>query len=154
MEVHTDFDTVSRLQVYPLYVNSSPRNKMAVILVDGIFKRIFLNEKLQILIKISLKFFFPKGPNWQWYSIGLDNGLASNRRQAIIWTKAPPIHWHMYVALWGDESIHVAYQSCICWISLKKKMAFSRRFFVYKIDLTRLLNSLENYLAGPKVKGL
>ena len=29
--------------------------------------------------------------------------MAQNRRQAIIWTKAHPIHWHIYVALGGDE---------------------------------------------------
>ena len=33
---------------------------MATILADDIFKCIFLNEKIQILIKISLKF-VPKG---------------------------------------------------------------------------------------------
>ena len=33
---------------------------MAAILADGIFKCIFLNEKVGILIKISLKF-VPKG---------------------------------------------------------------------------------------------
>ena len=36
------------------------RDKMAVILAEVIFKCIFLNEKVQILIKISLKF-VPKG---------------------------------------------------------------------------------------------
>ena len=34
-----------------------------------------------------------------------DNGLASNRRQAIIWTNADPIHWHMYAALGRDGSL-------------------------------------------------
>ena len=34
-----------------------------------------------------------------------DNGLASNRRQAILWTNADPIHWRIYVALWRDELI-------------------------------------------------
>ena len=28
-------------------------------------------------------------------------------RQAIIWTNADPIHWHMYASLWGDDlSVH------------------------------------------------
>ena len=27
------------------------------------------------------------------------NGLAPNRRQAIIWTNADPIHWRIYAAL-------------------------------------------------------
>ena len=36
------------------------------------------------------------------FSIGLDNCLAQNRRQAIIWTNADPIHWRTYAALGGD----------------------------------------------------
>ena len=28
--------------------------------------------------------------------IGLDNGLAPNSLQAIIWTNADPIHWRIY----------------------------------------------------------
>ena len=36
-------------------------DKMAAILADNIFKRIFLNENDKILIQISLKF-VPKGP--------------------------------------------------------------------------------------------
>ena len=39
------------------------------------------------------------GSNWQLPSIGLDNGLVPNRRQAIIW----PIHRHIYAALGGVE---------------------------------------------------
>ena len=39
------------------------------------------------------------GSKWQWPSTGLDNGLASNRRQAIIWTNADAIHWHIHAAL-------------------------------------------------------
>ena len=33
----------------------------------------------------------------------LDNGLAPNRRQDIIWTYADLIHWCMYVVQGGDE---------------------------------------------------
>ena len=36
----------------------------------------------------------------------LDNGLAPNGQQAIIWTNADPIHWRIYVALEGDELTH------------------------------------------------
>ena len=45
----------------------------------------------------------PEGCNWQCTSIGLDNGLAPNRQQAIIWTNADTIHWCLYAALGGDE---------------------------------------------------
>ena len=41
-----------------------------------------------------------RGSNWQ-PSIGLDNGLALNRRQAMIWTNADSIHWRIYKALGG-----------------------------------------------------
>ena len=46
--------------------------------------------------------FVPKGPNWQHGRIGLDDGLVLNRRQAIIWTKADPIHWRIYATLGAD----------------------------------------------------
>ena len=38
--------------------------------------------------------------NWQ-FSSGLDNGLAPNRPQPIIWTNADLIHWSIYAALRG-----------------------------------------------------
>ena len=43
-----------------LVLTPLPLDKMAAILADNIFKCIFLNEKVQILIKISLKF-VPEG---------------------------------------------------------------------------------------------
>ena len=51
-----------------------------------IFKCIFLNEKYFILIQISLKSVVPRAPI-SMISNGSDNGLASIRQQAIIWTK-------------------------------------------------------------------
>ena len=59
----------------------------------------FVKEKFCILIKISLKF-ARKGQIDN--NIGLDNGLAPNRRQVIIWTNADPIHWRIYAAQGGD----------------------------------------------------
>ena len=38
--------------------------------------------------------------------IGLDNGLAPNRRQAIIWTNADPVDWRIYAALGDAELTH------------------------------------------------
>ena len=49
---------------------------------EDIFKCIFLNENVRILIKISLYFFLMV----QYSSFGSDSCLASTRRQAIIWT--------------------------------------------------------------------
>ena len=45
----------------------------------------------------------PQESNWQSSSIGLDNGLVPNRRQAIIWTNADPINWRIHATLGGDE---------------------------------------------------
>ena len=42
-------------------ISNSPLDKMAAILADDIFKRIFLNENIRITIQISLKFVL-KGP--------------------------------------------------------------------------------------------
>ena len=46
-----------------------------------------------------------QGSNWQQPSIGLDNGLAPDMRQAIIWTIADTIYGRIYAALGGDELI-------------------------------------------------
>ena len=75
---------------------------MAEILADDIFKCILLNENDKIPIPISLKF-VPDGPIDNNQAFVLDNGLAPNRQQAIIWTNADPVHWRIYVALGGDE---------------------------------------------------
>ena len=87
---------------------------------DDIFKWFFMNEKLCILIPISLKF-APEG------LIGCDNGLAPNRWQAIIWTNTVPIHWRIYAALgrgefmgsfqlghWDKNEFHGNSNTCNC----------------------------------------
>ena len=38
---------------------------------------------------------------WPQFRIDLDNGLAPNRRQGIIWNYADPIHLRINAALWG-----------------------------------------------------
>ena len=95
-------------------VISSPPDKMAPILAEDNLKCIFLNENDGILIQISWKF-VPSSPidNKQ-TSIGWGNGLAPNRRQAITWTKADPVHWCLCVALGGDELILDTYRRA-CW---------------------------------------
>ena len=56
---------------------------------------------------LNLKYNFSEissfGSNWQYVSIGSDNGLVPYRRQAIIWTNADPFHLCIYAALRGDE---------------------------------------------------
>ena len=79
-----------------------PLNKNGCHLADDNFRCLYIYEKSCILTKISLRF-VPKGPIGNNPSIGLDNGLAPNRWWAIMWTNADPNHWHIYVALRGDE---------------------------------------------------
>ena len=48
----------------------------------------------------------PPGQNvrhWQQPSVGLDNGLAANRREGITGNNADTIYWRIYAALGGDE---------------------------------------------------
>ena len=77
---------------YPgaLSLTQLPQGKMAAMLEEDIFRCIFVNEKFCILIEKVCSL----GSNCQQPSIGLDNGLVPNRRQAIIWIYADPIHWH------------------------------------------------------------
>ena len=42
------------------------------------------------------------GSNWQLPSIGLNNGLAPKRRQAIIWTSADPIEWNVAAIIYDQ----------------------------------------------------
>ena len=40
-----------------------------------------------------------QGSNWQYASIGLNNGFAPNRRPAIIWTNNDLDYWRRYASL-------------------------------------------------------
>ena len=84
-------------------VNSARPGRNGRHSADDIFRYIFVNEKVCILIENSLKF-IPINNN---PALGSDNGLAPNRRQAIFWIIADPIHWRIYAALGGDECINV-----------------------------------------------
>ena len=44
--------------------------------------------------------------NWQYTSIGLENGSAPNRRQDIIWTNDGLIYWHIYASLDLNELVN------------------------------------------------
>ena len=80
----------------------SPSGQNGRHFADYNFRCIFVNENFCILIKKkSLKFVLnaPIDNNPAF----LDNGLAPNRWQAIIWTNADLIHWRIYVTLGGDE---------------------------------------------------
>ena len=53
-------------------------------------------------LKFSRKF-VPNGPIDNNPTLVKIMALAPNRREAIIWTNADPIHWCIYAALRGDE---------------------------------------------------
>ena len=69
---------------------------------DNIFKRIFLNQNYCITTWIWLKF-VPKFPNKQYASSDSDNGLAPNRRQAIVCTNDGLVYWRIYATLGLNE---------------------------------------------------
>ena len=64
-----------------------------------------------------------QGSNRQSSSIGLDNGLAPNRWQAIIWTNADSISWRIYATLGGDELTQMFIVSVCVWITLHSMSA-------------------------------
>ena len=62
----------------------------------------FLELKL-LNFKQNFTEIYSLGSNWQYGSIGSDNGLAPNRRQAIIWSNVGMVHWRIYVSLSLNE---------------------------------------------------
>ena len=80
-------------------------DKMAAILANN-FKCIYLNESNRSPIaEIGIQNF-----GWQWASVGLGNGSAPSRRQAITWTNDEPVRWRIYAVLGGDEPIIWTYR--------------------------------------------
>ena len=79
------------------YVGTNPNSRTSILTLktlrprlhghftDDIFKCSFFNENVSISLDWDLTEICS---NWQYSSIGSDNGLASNTRQAIIWTNA------------------------------------------------------------------
>ena len=103
-------NSLSLKHVTSHYLNSSPSGQNGRYFTEYIFRCIFVSEKICILIKISVIFV----PKVQMSSIGLDNGLASNRRHAIIWINTDLIYWWIYAALGGDELTHWGRVTHIC----------------------------------------
>ena len=94
-QVHVYLVTTATLST-ELILTHGGRDKM-INIFNTIFKCIFLNDNFWISNKISLKGCM-LGSNWQFPNIGLDNGLAPNRWQAIIWSNDDPGHRHVYVS--------------------------------------------------------
>ena len=51
------------------------------------------------------------GSNWQYGSIGSDNGLAPNRRLAIMLTNVDLLYWCIYASLGLSESRHLRFHN-------------------------------------------
>ena len=114
-------------------VSPSPLDKMAAIsqtMFSGAFSWMksfvfWLKFHWNVLLRVQLTATHP----------GSDNGLAPNRRQAIIWTNADLINWRIYAALVGDELMEqpIATNVIDIWLkhfSLKKKHFSHLRYFV------------------------
>ena len=90
------------------------------------------------------------GSNWQYVSIGSDNGLAPSRRQAIIWTNVDPIHRRIYAALGGDELTAFSYDEIVSsWFkrhwNLPRSVLFSinQHWFRLCLDVEQCTNTYE-----------
>ena len=71
------------------------RARWPPLLQTTIFQVHFLEWKL-LNFKWNFTETFSLGSNWQYGSIGSDNGLAPNRRQTIIWSNVGMLHWRIY----------------------------------------------------------
>ena len=69
---------------------------------DDICKGIYLNENFSILHK-NFTAICSLGSNRHNGSIVSDDGLAPNRRQAIIWTNVDMLYWRIYAPLGLNE---------------------------------------------------
>ena len=115
-------------------VNSSPLDKMAAI-SQTIFSDAYswmkhfvfwLKFHRSLFVRIQLTI----------TSIGLDNGLALKRRQAIIWTNADPVYRRKYTALGGDELWNIRpliFNTFICTIRFTTGRNLIGIFIIYFI---------------------
>ena len=82
---------------------------------------------------------------WQCVKIGLGNGLAPSRRQAMVWTNVDPVHWDLYTSLGlGEITLHIlTHYDVIKW-KLPCYRSFMRgihRSFPSKTPVTRSIGA-------------
>ena len=104
---------------------------------DNIFKCIFLNENVWILIE-NFTGVCSEGSNWEYSIIGSDNGLALIRRQAIICTNECIGYWWIYASLGLNESIN----SFSDFVYIRHHRLFFYIFFIFfcNTELSRARN--------------
>ena len=89
---------------YCTHMNTLRPRQNVCLLADGNFICIILNKTFLISNdKIYFIEICSLWSNWQYVIIGSDNGLAPNRRQAIIWTSDGLVYWCIYVLLGLNE---------------------------------------------------
>ena len=137
-----------------VYINSSPPRQNGRHFADDIFICIFVNEKILILIKISLKFV-------PW----IDNNPAlfyiTAWRRAIIWSNADPVHWRTYAALRGDELtppqlniVMVTFYHCRSHLECSAACLQDNRCYGYIFNKTSGFQMQNCWLLGPTNCGL
>ena len=83
---------------YSFCLTHLPLEKMAAILADDIIKCILSNGNDRILIQISLKLVSNVPFDNKWALVQVMAWRQTGAEQAIIWTKAYPVHRHKYAA--------------------------------------------------------
>ena len=78
---------------------------MAAIFFRQHFQTNFLEWKLSYFYS-NFTEICSQGSNYHYANIGSDDGLAPNRRQAIIWNNAGLVYWRIYVSLDLNELNH------------------------------------------------
>ena len=73
---------------------------------DDIFKRIFVEWKLSYFGS-NFTEICSQGSNYQYTSIGSDDGLAPNRRPAFAWVIGDLVYWRIYASLSLSELMSV-----------------------------------------------
>ena len=122
------FCVLLRLWKYQM-LTSSPLNKMTAIsqmVWSGTFSWM---KSFAFWLKFHRSLF--SGSNWQWPSIGLDDGLAPYRRQAIICTNADQTHLRIYAALGGGGLIAFLCGRCICTWARKVNFHYVYILYIY-----------------------
>ena len=71
---------------------------MAAISGD-IFKDIFLIYIVYLYIDSNIAEICSQWLGWQYSNTGLNNGVTSNRQQAIFWTNVGLVYWRPYVSV-------------------------------------------------------
>ena len=89
---------------------------------DDIFKCICLNKNLWI-IRCNFTEICSLWSNCQYGRVCSDNVLATNRRQAIIWSNVIMFYWRIYPANWRSHSVTVSF-TCLQNIVFQRKINF------------------------------